>query len=39
LGLWADGTIKPGDTLSHAAEVLGTVISKIATFSRRNSPS
>ena len=34
LEIWTDGTIKPGDALSHAAEVLGQYSSKIATFSR-----
>jgi DNA-directed RNA polymerase subunit alpha len=34
LEIWTDGTIKPGDALSHAAEVLGQYSAKIATFSR-----
>jgi DNA-directed RNA polymerase subunit alpha len=38
LEIWTDGTIKPGDALSHAAEVLGQYSSKIATFSRPEQP-
>jgi DNA-directed RNA polymerase subunit alpha len=38
LEIWTDGTIKPGDALSHAAEVLGQYSSKIATFSRPELP-
>jgi DNA-directed RNA polymerase subunit alpha len=34
LEIWTDGTIKPGDALSHAAKVLGEYSSTIANFSR-----
>ena len=38
LEIWTDGTIKPGDALSHAAEVLGQYSGKIASFSRPDEP-
>ncbi len=34
LEIWTDGTIKPGDALSHAAQVLGQYSQTIASFSR-----
>lgn len=34
LEIWTDGTIKPGDALSHAAQVLSEYSQKIASFSR-----
>ncbi|GAC1383953.1 MAG: DNA-directed RNA polymerase subunit alpha [Herpetosiphon sp.] len=34
LEIWTDGTIKPGDALSHAAQVLGQYSQTIAGFSR-----
>ena len=38
LEIWTDGTIKPGDALSHAAQVLGTYSQTIANFSRPEQP-
>lgn len=38
LEIWTDGTIKPGDALSHAAQVLSEYTQKIATFSRPEQP-
>lgn len=37
LEVWTDGTIKPGDALSHAAQVLGQYSQTIASFSRADS--
>lgn len=37
LEIWTDGTIKPGDALSHAAQVLGQYSQTIASFSRLDS--
>jgi DNA-directed RNA polymerase subunit alpha len=34
LEIWTDGTWKPGDALSHAAQVLGQYSQTIASFSR-----
>jgi DNA-directed RNA polymerase subunit alpha len=38
LEIWTDGTIKPGDALSHAAQVLGQYSQTIANFSRPEQP-
>ena len=38
LEIWTDGTIKPGDALSHAAQVLGQYAQTIASFSRADQP-
>ena len=38
LEVWTDGTIKPGDALSHAAQVLGQYSQTIASFSRADQP-
>ncbi len=38
LEVWTDGTIKPGDALSHAAQVLGQYSHTIASFSRADQP-
>ncbi|MBA3946533.1 MAG: DNA-directed RNA polymerase subunit alpha [Herpetosiphonaceae bacterium] len=38
LEIWTDGTIKPGDALSHAAQVLGQYAQTIASFSRPDQP-
>ncbi len=38
LEIWTDGTIKPGDALSHAAQVLGQYSQTIANFSRADQP-
>jgi DNA-directed RNA polymerase subunit alpha len=38
LEIWTDGTIKPGDALSHAAQVLGQYSQTIASFSRADQP-
>lgn len=38
LEIWTDGTIKPGDALSHAAQVLGQYAQTIAGFSRGELP-
>jgi DNA-directed RNA polymerase subunit alpha len=38
LEIWTDGTIKPGDALSHAAQVLGQYSQSIASFSRGDQP-
>ncbi len=36
--IWTDGTWKPGDALSHAAQVLGQYAQTIANFSRADLP-
>ncbi|WP_026369832.1 DNA-directed RNA polymerase subunit alpha [Kallotenue papyrolyticum] len=38
LEIWTDGTIKPGDALRHAAQVLGQYSQTIADFSRPEQP-
>jgi DNA-directed RNA polymerase subunit alpha len=38
LEIWTDGTWKPGDALSHAAQVLGQYAQTIANFSRADLP-
>ncbi len=38
LEIWTDGTIKPGDALSHAAQVLSQYSQTIAGFSRPDQP-
>jgi DNA-directed RNA polymerase subunit alpha len=38
LEIWTDGTIKPGDALSHAARVLGEYSRTIENFSRPEQP-
>lgn len=38
LEIWTDGTVKPGDALSHAAQVLNTYSQTIANFSRPEQP-
>ncbi len=38
LEIWTDGTIKPGDALSHAGQVLGQYSQSIANFSRLEQP-
>jgi DNA-directed RNA polymerase subunit alpha len=38
LEIWTDGTIKPGDALSHAGHVLGQYSQSIANFSRPEQP-
>jgi DNA-directed RNA polymerase subunit alpha len=38
LEIWTDGTWKPGDALSHAAQVLGQYSQTIASFSRADLP-
>jgi DNA-directed RNA polymerase subunit alpha len=38
LEVWTDGTIKPGDALSHAGQVLGQYSQAISNFSRPEQP-
>src|ERR671917_126704 len=38
LEIWTDGTIKPGDALSHASQVLSQYATSIANFSRADQP-